>query len=93
MPTLDALLNTLPNWMLPVGWFALLFGWLLGRPESTRFFNKVTVFGFNNTTTNQVTQSMGQGAGGDSPLSKAGSWASLVGLVLTLLPLLKDWLK
>ncbi len=94
MQSLTAFIATLPTWFLPVGWFALLIGWVLGQPATTRFFNKVTVIGFNNTTTNIARQAASsKAAGGDSPLSKVGSWASVVGLVLTLLPMLKDWLK
>ena len=59
--------------------------------------NKTSIKGNNNSvtnTTNQGTQSQvgGSGGGGDSALSQWGSWASVVGLGLTLLPLLKEWL-
>ncbi len=88
-------LNTLPGWLFPLGWFALLVGWALGRPTTASIFNKITTIGFNNQVQNQVAISNAPATSkeGDSALSKAGSWASLVGLVLTLIPLLKDWLK
>ncbi len=90
-----AFLNTLPSWLLPVGWFALLAGWALGRPSTTSFINKVTTIGSHNQVQNQVSISNAPAAGkdGDSALSKASSMASVVGLVLTLIPMLKDWLK
>jgi hypothetical protein len=98
MQSLTPLLAALPNWLLPLGWAALLVGWVLGRPAVTQMLNmlnKVTVIGANNTTTNIVNQSVkpAASAGGDSTLSKLSSWATVAGLVLTLLPMLKDWLK
>ena len=95
MQILNTLFAYLPNWLLPVGWVVLLVGWALGRPTTSSFLNKVSVFGVNNTTVNQVSHeaSRRSDTSGDSRLSKAGSWASLMGLVLTLLPMLKDWLK
>lgn len=95
MQSLDTLLNILPVWFMPVGWFALLFGWVLSRPATTSLVNKVMVIGFNNHTNNQVSNDTTNqhDASGESPLSKFGSWASLLGLLLTLLPMLKDWLK
>src|ERR1035437_10375047 len=92
--TLVAITATLPSWLLPLGWLALLLRWALGRPATQRFFDKVTVIGIANTTTNTVLVSEPSSTStGDSALSKIGSWASVVGLVLTLLPILKQWLK
>lgn len=97
MQTLNTLLNSLPSWILPIGWLALLLGWGLARPATARLLlkNKVAIKGNGNAVTNVVSQNytLPSGIGGDSSLSKAGSYASLVGLVLTLLPILKDWLK
>lgn len=94
MTTLNPILLSLPSWLLPVGWFALLLGWTLGKPATQRLMNKVTVFGIANTTSNTVAVSEHSSAPtGDTALSKVGSWANVVGLVLTALPMLKEWLK
>lgn len=95
MSTLVSITAALPSWFLPLGWLALLLGWALGRPATQRFItNNITVIGIGNTTNNTVLASAPSSAStGDSALSKAGSWASVVGLLLTLLPVLEKWLK
>lgn len=99
MQTFHSLLQTLPDWCFPLGYFCVFLGWLLGRPATTKVVNKASswVVGFGNVTitTNQVAGSTGSDDAPheDSALSRAGSWASLVGLALTLGPLLKDWFK
>lgn len=94
MSTLAAIFAALPTWFLPVGWLALLLGWVLGRPATQRVWNKVVVIGIANTTTNTVQQmDASNPPTGDSALSKVGSWCSVVGLVLTLQPLLEKWVK
>ena len=94
MSTLATVTASLPAWLLPLGWIALLLGWLLGRPAIQRFVNKVTVIGIANTTTNSVSVTEHSNpAHGDSALSKVGNWATIGGLVLTLLPMLKEWMK
>ena len=52
--TLAAFFATPPNWLLPMGWLVLLLGWVLGRPATHQFVNKVTVIGFRNTTTKET---------------------------------------
>lgn len=94
MSTLATISAALPTWFMPVGWLALLLGWVLGRPATQRVWNKVTVIGIANTTNNNVVQREASSSpAGDSALSKVGSWCSVVGLVLTLQPLLEKWLK
>jgi hypothetical protein len=97
MQTLHTFLNTLPNWVLPIGWLALLLGWGLGRPATARLLlkNGVNVKGNGNTLYNNVSQKniSPTSSGVDSSLSKASSYATVAGLVLTLLPMLKDWFK
>lgn len=94
MTTLATISAVLPTWLLPVGWLALLLGWVLCRPATQRVWNKVVVIGIGNTTTNTVHHvEASSPPTGDSALSKVGSWCSVVGLVLTLQPLLEKWLK
>ncbi len=94
MPTLVALLASPPIWLPPLGWGLLLLGWAFNRPTTARLFNKVLVIGLGNTTTTEVSyQEAPAAADGESPLAKAGSWASLIGLALTAWPMLKEWLK
>lgn len=97
MQTLSTFLSTLPSWILPIGWLALLLGWGLGRPATARLLlkNSVNVKGNGNTVQNTISQhnTTAQNPSGDSSLSKASSFATVAGLVLTLLPMLKDWLK
>lgn len=96
-------LNTLPPWVGLVGWVALLVGYLLQRQamrNTVHQSNKAWVAGSGNTTlqTNnangQVAPPSGQppANGQDSALGQAGSWASIVGLGLSLLPFLKTYL-
>jgi hypothetical protein len=94
MSTLTAISAALPSWFLPLGWAFLLLGWALGRPKVQTIIGKVTAIGVNVHVTNTVHPSdAGKLPTGDSPLSKLGSWASLVGLVLALLPMVQSWLK
>ena len=90
-------LHSIPAWVGAVGWLAVLLGFGLQRKAFMSVSNKTSIKGNRNSvtnTTNQGTQSQNDSAdhgSGDSTLSRWGSWASLVGLVLTLLPLLKEW--
>lgn len=97
MQTLNTFLSSLPSWVLPIGWLALLLGWGLGRPATARLLlkNSVNVKGNGNTVQSTISQhsTSGQNPSSDSSLSKASSFATVAGLVLTLLPMLKDWLK
>jgi hypothetical protein len=83
------------NWQIfgIVGWFFVLLGWSLQRPSVQ---NKLSSFTFQIGSGNQstVSQNLSEQADsnsskGDSPLSMIGSWASLVGLALTIVPLFK----
>lgn len=96
MSTINAFFAAPPDWLLPMGWLVLLLGWVLGRPATHRFVNKVTVIGFGNTTTNSVTHSHTSSSpsagGGSSSLTNASSWATVIGLLMTLWPTVKPWL-
>lgn len=89
MLNLATIFAALPAWVLPVGWLALLLGWVLSRPATQRVWNKVVVIGIANTTNNRVNvYEASSPPSGDSALSKVGSWCSVVGLLLTLPSLL-----
>lgn len=88
-------LQSIPSWVGALGWLAVLIGFRLQRKALINASNKTTIIGGGNTvsnTTNQSTHSANADGGGDSLLSLFGNWASLIGLALSLLPLLKDWL-
>ena len=94
MSTLTAIYASIPDWAFALGWLSLLLGWVLARPATQRIWSKVVVIGIANTTTNTVLQNEAASqTAGDSALSKVGSWCSVIGLVLTLQPLLEKWLK
>jgi hypothetical protein len=95
LSNLTAFFSASPDWLLPLGWLVLLLGWVLGRPATQRFVNKVSVIGFGNTTTNTVNQtSTTPSAGGTSTsLTNASSVATILGLLITLWPVVKPWLN
>ena len=91
-----AFLQSIPAWVGAVGWLAVLIGFGLQRKALMNVTHKTSIKGNNNTVTNSTSQGTpsqvgSAGKGGDSALSQWGSWASVVGLALTLLPLLKEW--
>lgn len=92
---MEALLRQVPAWLGVVGWLVVLAGYLLQRQAVVSLQSRIqnNVKGNQNQVTNAVLQSApaSQG-GGDSPLAQWGSWASIVGLFLTLLPMVKAWL-
>jgi hypothetical protein len=88
-------------WMLKVldvlgvlGWVALLAGFSMQRKAlmNANVVNRVS--GSQNTVTNNIhqTHSAAPGEPHESRLAKSASWATLVGLALTLWPLVKPWL-
>lgn len=90
---MQTFLSSLPSWLLPLGWVILLLGWILGRPATAGLVNKTTIFGSHNRVLNQISLAQPAPAQGESGLAKASSWATLLGLALSLLPIAKDWLK
>lgn len=92
---MDALIQAMPAWLGVLGWAVVLVGYLLQRRAwvTQRSSVQTSIKGNQNQVSNTVTQSvLEQGGSGDSPLAMWGSWASIVGLALTLLPLIKAWL-
>ena len=86
-------LQSMPTWVGAVGWLAVLVGFFMQRKALINVVNKNSFRGDNNVVTNITHQGTpSQSGGGDSALSQWESWASVVGLGLTLLPLLKEWL-
>ena len=85
-------LQSIPAWVGAVGWLAVLVGFFMQRKALMNVVHKNSFKGNNNVVTNITHQSTPSQSGGDSALSQWGSWASVVGLGLTLLPLLKEWL-
>lgn len=92
---MSALMQSVPQWLGWLGWLALLVGFLFQRRAwaTQQARTQTNIKGNLNQVTNTTTQSVTEaGSGGDSPLAQWGSWASIVGLVLTLLPMIKAWL-
>lgn len=92
---MEALLQHVPSWLGGVGWLVVLAGYLLQRRAVVSLQSRIqnNVKGNQNRVTNTVLQSApASPGGGDSPLAQWGSWASIVGLFLTLLPMVKAWL-
>ena len=88
-------LKSMPQWVGAVGWAAVLIGFLFQRRAIHNIGNQRNT-GLNIGSANQIHQS-NEGASqppksGDSALSQWGSWAYVIGLGLSLLPLLKDYL-
>ena len=90
---MQTILSSLPSWLLPLGWIILLAGWILGRPATAGLVNKITIFGSHNRVQTQISVAQPAPAQGESGLAKAASWATLLGLALSLLPMAKDLLK
>ncbi len=91
---MSELLGMVPPWLGVVAWMLVLVGFLLQRSalqQKSRVHNAIK--GNENQVVNTVHQSVtGSPSQEDSALARWGSWASIVGLVLTLLPLVKAWL-
>ena len=86
-------LQSIPAWAGALGWLAVLVGFFMQRKALMNVVNKTSFKGDNNVVNNITHQGTpSQSGGADSTLSQWGSWASVVGLGLTLLPLLKEWL-
>jgi hypothetical protein len=93
---MGALIQGVPQWVGWLGWVAVLIGFLFQRRAlvTQEARSETSVKGNHNQVTNTTTQTvMEAGGGGDSALAQWGSWASIVGLILTLLPLVKAWLS
>lgn len=93
------LLNWLNNldWLGWVGWVALLAGFSMQRKALMNAHVVNRVSGSQNTVNNNIHQTQAApsaqtGQPGESNLAKWGSWASIVGLALTLWPLVKPLL-
>jgi hypothetical protein len=84
----DALLQVMP-WL---GWVLLLLGWLGQRRNVQNWINKVMVIGSHNHVSNQVSYTPPKPDSTQAPalVERIGSWASILGLLLTLWPLLKS---
>lgn len=92
---MGTLFQGVPPWVGVLGWLVVLVGYLMQRRAWINMQARIqtTVKGNQNQVTNTVNQSVpASGGEGDSPLAQWGSWASIVGLVLTLLPLVKAWM-
>jgi len=90
---MQELFNTLPAWLGPLGWLALLLGLVLHQRAWAEAQNKTTVLGFRNVVSSQIHQPHTvDAAGAASRLSNWGNWGSIVGLGLSLLSLLTDGL-
>jgi hypothetical protein len=89
---MDAFLQMVPPWVGGVGWLAVLVGFFLQRKALVEARNLTTIKGNRNQVSNTIHQSAVEASGGDSVLVQCANWATIAGLVLTLLPLLKDWL-
>lgn len=89
---MDALIQGVPQWVGWLGWVAVLIGFLFQRRAliTQQARSQTSVKGNHNQVTNTTTQTVMEA--GDSALAQWGSWASIVGLVLTLLPLIKAWI-
>lgn len=93
---MDALIQGVPQWVGWLGWVAVLIGFLFQRRALViqQARSQTRVKGNHNQVTNSTTQTvMEAGGGDDSPLAQWGSWASIVGLILTMLPMVKVWLN
>ncbi len=82
------------NWQVlgMFGWGLIVIGWLLQRPSVQHKLSNFTLqIGSGNQSnvtqvqSNQASPSQGKA---DSALSQWGSWASIVGLALTVYPLI-----
>lgn len=92
---MGALFQGVPQWVGLLGWLVVLVGFLMQRRAWTNMQARIqtSIKGNQNQVNNTVHQSVPASSGdGDSPLAQWGSWASIVGLVLTLLPLVKAWM-
>ena len=69
----------------------MLAGFFMQRKTLMNVVNKTSIKGNSNTVTNTSNQGTQSQGGGDSALSKSASWATVAGLLLTLLQLLKEW--
>ncbi|MDZ4400781.1 hypothetical protein [Hydrogenophaga sp.] len=79
-----------------LGWVLVLVGFLLNRSAMAKLQLRVSnhVSGSGNKVTNNVNQNVTSIAhgGSDGLLATWGSWASILGLALSLWPTLKGWL-
>lgn len=92
---MSALIEHVPSWLGWLGWLVVLVGHLMQRRALVGFQSRIqsTVQGNQNQVTNTVNQSTSaSSAEGDSLLAQWSSWATIVGLFLTLLPMIKAWL-
>lgn len=92
---MEALISNAPVWLGVLGWLLLLVGFLLQKKAlvNQTMRTQTSIKGnFNVTNNNSIQSASSPTPGGDSTLSKLGSWASLFGLALSVLPLIKSWL-
>lgn len=94
-------LKNLPGWVGALGWLALLAGFLLQRKaQQSRLTqsNKASVFGSSNSVVqanhgHAQPGSTAQGAANPpSALETLANWATIAGLFVSLLPVVKDLL-
>jgi len=91
----NALIEHVPSWVGWLGWLGMLVGYIMQRRALVSLQSRIqnVIHGNQNQVTNTVNQSLpASSGGGDSLLAQLSSWATIVGLLLTLLPLIKAWL-
>lgn len=92
---MSALIEHVPSWLGWLGCLGVFVGYLMQRRALVSLQSRIqnTIQGNQNQVTNTVNQSTpALTAGENSPLVQWSSWATIVGLLLTLLPLIKAWL-
>jgi hypothetical protein len=92
---MEALIQAVPQWVGWLGWLAVLIGFLCQRRAlvTQQARSQTSVKGNHNQVTNAISQTVTEaGGGGDSLLAQWGSWATIAGLGLSLLPMIKAWL-
>jgi hypothetical protein len=77
----------------PLGWVAMLVGFLLQRKALMNVHATTRIKGNQNSVTNNIHQTVNDAGGDSGNLARWGSWASIIGLALTLWPLVKPWLS
>lgn len=84
------------DWLGLLGWLILLAGYFMQRKALMNAHVVNRVSGRQNTVTNNIHQTQaappaGAGQPGESNLAQWASWATILGLLLTLWPLAKPW--
>lgn len=91
---METLIYNITAWGGVLGWPLLLVGFLLQKKAlvNQTMHTKTNVKGDSNSINNNISQSVSSpNSGGDSTLSKWGNWATLIGLALTLWPVIQPF--